>query len=63
MSQFGSQFHGRSDRKGLWERKGHEQEQGQEEERVGGYFTETKIGEEDEIKKRAGKGKEASRTS
>ncbi len=56
MSQFGSQFHGRSDRKGSGSGKVRSKNRDKRRSEIGGYFTETKIGEENKIKKARGRG-------
>jgi small subunit ribosomal protein S8e len=56
MSQFGSQFHGRSDRKVSGSGKRVSKNRDKRRSEMGGYFTETKIGAETKIKKARGRG-------
>ena len=56
MSQFGSQFHGKSDRKVSGSGKIKSKNRDKRRSEMGGYFTETKIGEKNEIKRVRGRG-------
>jgi small subunit ribosomal protein S8e len=56
MSQFGSQFHGRSDRKVSGSGKIKTKNRDKRRSEMGGYFAETKIGDKNEIKRARGRG-------
>ena len=56
MSQFGSQFHGRSHRKGLGNGKVLTKFRDKRRSECGGYFTETKVGEKAELRRARGRG-------
>jgi small subunit ribosomal protein S8e len=56
MSQFGSQFHGRSSRKGVGNGKVLSKIRDKRRSESGGYFTETKVGEKAEIRRARGRG-------
>lgn len=56
MSQFGSQFHGRSDRKGSGNGKVLSRARDKRRSELGGYFSETKVGEKQEIRRARGRG-------
>ena len=56
MSQFGSQFHGRSKRKSLGNGKVVDKLRDKRRSECGGYFAETKVGEKTEIRRARGRG-------